>query len=92
MAKLSGAGEYARREMSAALDRLGIESPPGSVTRYAHAAGRLAALRDQYGHLLPGAEDEAADLLNAFLARQLGGTDPVPTAPRATPHPSQTTL
>jgi hypothetical protein len=28
---------------------------------------------DQYGHLLPGAEDEAAGLLDAFLARQLGG-------------------
>ena len=28
---------------------------------------------DQYGHLLPGAEDEAAELLDAFLARSLGG-------------------
>ena len=28
---------------------------------------------DQYGHLLPRAEDEAAGLLDAFLARQLGG-------------------
>jgi integrase len=27
---------------------------------------------DQYGHLLPGAEDEAAGLLDAFLGRQLG--------------------
>jgi integrase len=27
---------------------------------------------DQYGHLLPGAEDEAAELLDAFLARQVG--------------------
>jgi integrase len=26
---------------------------------------------DQYGHLLPGAEDEAAELLDAFLARSL---------------------
>jgi integrase len=38
---------------------------------------------DQYGHLLPGAEDEAADLLDAFLARQVGGE---PTAA----HPAQT--
>jgi len=30
---------------------------------------------DQYGHLLPGAEDEAAGLLDAFLARQLGGAE-----------------
>jgi integrase len=28
---------------------------------------------DQYGHLLPGAEDDAAALLDAFLARQVGG-------------------
>jgi integrase len=34
---------------------------------------------DQYGHLLPGAEDEAADLLDAFLARQVGGADEDPT-------------
>jgi hypothetical protein len=27
---------------------------------------------DEYGHLLPGAEDEAAGLLDAFLARQFG--------------------
>jgi len=26
---------------------------------------------DEYGHLLPGAENEAAGLLDAFLARQL---------------------
>jgi integrase len=30
---------------------------------------------DQYGHLLPGAEDEAAELLDAFLARSLGVED-----------------
>jgi integrase len=30
---------------------------------------------DQYGHLLPGAEDEAADLLDAFLVRSIG-SDP----------------
>ena len=30
---------------------------------------------DQYGHLLPGAEDEAAGLLDAFLARQVGGRE-----------------
>jgi integrase len=32
---------------------------------------------DQYGHLLPGAEDEAAGLLDAFLARTVGSrSDP----------------
>jgi integrase len=29
---------------------------------------------DLYGHLLPGSEAEAADLLDAFLAREAGGT------------------
>jgi integrase len=40
---------------------------------------------DQYGHLLPGAEDEAATLLDAFLARQLGGADSEPTVPSTVP-------
>jgi hypothetical protein len=35
---------------------------------------------DQYGHLLPGAEDEAAGLLDAFLARQVG--DEAPSVPQ----------
>jgi hypothetical protein len=43
---------------------------------------------DQYGHLLPGAEDVAADLLNAFLARQLAGAEDDPTAT----HPAQSHL
>jgi hypothetical protein len=34
---------------------------------------------DQYGHLLPGAEDEAAGLLDAFLARGLGDAEVEPT-------------
>jgi integrase len=47
---------------------------------------------DQYGHLLPGAEDEAADLVNAFLdARQIGGA-PEPTAPSTAPHPAGTRI
>ena len=43
---------------------------------------------DQYGHLLPGAEDEAAGLLDAFLARQVGGADERPTAARTCAHPA----
>jgi hypothetical protein len=38
---------------------------------------------DQYGHLLHGAEDQAAGLLDAFLARQVG--DQAPTVA----HPAQ---
>jgi hypothetical protein len=41
---------------------------------------------DQYGHLLPGAEDEASAMLDAFLARQVGGSS-APTAPQTAPHP-----
>jgi integrase len=40
---------------------------------------------DQYGHLLPGAEDEAAGRLDAFLARSLDG-EPAPGAPQTAPH------
>jgi len=43
---------------------------------------------DQYGHLLPGAEDEAAGLLDAFLARQVGG-ELEPTAPQTAPRPAE---
>jgi integrase len=28
---------------------------------------------DLYGHLMPGSEGEAADLLDAYLAREVGG-------------------
>ena len=43
---------------------------------------------DQYGHLLPGAEDEAAGLLDGFLARQLGASTAAPTAA----HPAESRL
>jgi hypothetical protein len=42
-------------------------------TYIGHANIRITL--DQYGHLLPGAEDEAAGMLDAFLARQLGGAE-----------------
>ena len=29
---------------------------------------------DLYGHMLPGSEAEAATLLDAYLAREIGGT------------------
>ena len=34
---------------------------------------------DLYGHLMPGAEGEAGDMLDAFLARSAGG-DTTPAA------------
>jgi integrase len=36
----------------------------------------IAVTLDLYGHLLPGSEAEAADLLDAFLARSAGATSP----------------
>ena len=43
---------------------------------------------DEYGHLLPGAEDEAAGLLDAFLARQFGGAEVERTAAPTAAHPA----
>jgi integrase len=45
---------------------------------------------NQYGHLLPGAEGEAAGLLDAYLARTLGA-DP-PGAPQTAPHPTESAV
>ena len=39
-----------------------------------------AVLRD-YGHLMPSSQAEAADLLNAYLARALGGSTSLATSP-----------
>jgi integrase len=44
---------------------------------------------DRYGHLLPGAEDEAAGLLDAFLARHAGGAELEPTAAPTAAHPAE---
>jgi integrase len=44
---------------------------------------------DQYGHLLPGAENEAAGLLDAFLARQVGGAEAERTTAQTTARPLQ---
>lgn len=51
--------------------------------------GNIRITLDQYGHLLPGAEDEAAELLDAFLARQVGGTNADPTAAQTAAHPTK---
>jgi hypothetical protein len=40
---------------------------------------------DTYGHLLPGSEAEAATLMDAYLARAIGGS----TVPPTVPHPSE---
>jgi integrase len=51
-----------------------------------HATIRITL--DQYGHLLPGAKEEAAGLLDAFLARQLGGADLGRTAAQSAARPA----
>ena len=53
------------------------------ITFMGHANIRITL--DQYGHLLPGAEDEAAGMLDAFLARQVGGADEAPATAVTTP-------
>jgi integrase len=44
--------------------------------------GSIGVTLDLYGHLMPGAEDEAAALLDAYLAREAGSTSPR-TSPQA---------
>jgi integrase len=36
---------------------------------------KIGTTFDLYGHLMPGSHDEAAGLLDAFLARQAGGAE-----------------
>jgi integrase len=47
--------------------------------------GTITVTYDLYGHLMPGSHDEAAGLLDSFLARQLGGAE----VERTAPHPTQ---
>lgn len=49
----------------------------------------IAITLDLYGHLLPGSEDQAAAMLDAFLARAAGGSDPDPTVAQTVAHPPQ---
>lgn len=47
---------------------------------------------DLYGHLMPGAEDEAAGLLDEYLARSAGGMTADPDAANTAAHVPQTAL
>jgi integrase len=49
----------------------------------------IAITLDLYGHLMPGSETEAADLLDLYLARA-SGTQTGATIPRTIPHPAPT--
>jgi hypothetical protein len=79
----------ARMGPSPPMDLAGVNVKALS-TFMGHANIRITL--DQYGHLLPGAEDEAAGLLDAFLARQLGGADVDPTAAQTAAHPADSAL
>jgi integrase len=45
----------------------------------------ISVTLDLYGHLFPGSEAEAADLLDAYLARAIGAAD----GPQNGPQPAQ---
>jgi hypothetical protein len=48
-------------------DESPLELAPAVTTYMGHA--NIAITLDRYGHLMPGNEDEAAGLLDAYLAR-----------------------
>ena len=52
-----------------------------------HAA--IAITYDLYGHLTPGSHDEAAGLLDAFLARAADADTDATTAAPTAAHPAQ---
>ena len=43
------------------------------LCRSSWATPTIGITLDRYGHLMPGSEAEAADLLDAYLAAQLSG-------------------
>jgi integrase len=47
--------------------------------------GNIGITLDLYGHLMPGSQAEAATLLDAYLAREVGGS----TSPSTSPEPLQ---
>jgi hypothetical protein len=49
--------------------RVTSQSPTREVRSAPPARARRAVTLDLYGHMLPGAEDEAAGLLDAYIAR-----------------------
>jgi hypothetical protein len=68
----------------------GLEAHPAAVqevlalsTYMGHATIQITL--DTYGHLFPGAEAEAAGLLDAYFARNVGGATVAPTVA----HPEQ---
>jgi integrase len=50
----------------------------------------IAITFDLYGHLMPGSHDEAAGLLDAFLARSAEAETDATAAAKTAAHPTQT--
>jgi integrase len=63
----------ARHSYASLMIAAGV-NPKALSTYMGHA--NIQVTFDLYGHLMPGAEDEAAGLLDAYLARAAGGTVP----------------
>lgn len=51
--------------------------------------GSIAITMDLYGHLMPGAEDEAAALLDAYLTRHSAGDEDIEDRPNGAPTGAQ---
>jgi hypothetical protein len=61
--------------------RLGPSRTDVRLKQLGRLFGRtFAELTDLYGHLMPGAQEQAADLLDAYLAREACGSAAAPTA------------
>jgi integrase len=58
-------------------------NPKALSTFMGHA--NIGITLDLYGHLMPGSQAEAADVLDQYLAREVGGS----TSPATSPSPSQ---
>jgi integrase len=87
----------ARRWTSAGVEALTLHAARHTYASLMMAAGvnakalstfmghaNIAITLDLYGHLMPGSEAQAATLLDAYLAREIGGTV-APTVARTTP-------
>ena len=71
---------YASLMIAAGVNRKALSTFMGHAT--------VAITLDLYGHLLPGSEDEAAGLLDAFLARAAGSELRAETAAQTAAHPT----
>jgi integrase len=84
-AKLAGITLHEARHTYASLMIAAGVNAKALSTFMGHA--NIAITIDLYGHLMPGSEAEAADLLDLYLAREAGGSSPE-TSPDRAPAPA----